>query len=232
MRDHAAANALPVKPDAGYLTGKTTLALTATEQCDLWRQRAFENLAGMERYVTMAYGRDEIPRWLQFRNNLHLNHPLPADGDLQAWKAFFFRIQAALEKYLVNFHGLEDIGQWAAEIGDVFASVEPADYGNACAPALRLASVAQSYGSVYEIKSLDSNQANLEISSCAIYRYREQARKAGVQLTLDRPCTFCTKAVGEIARATGVTASVNRFQRGDNHGCSWSFARSVDGGGK
>src|SRR5262249_22122253 len=157
-------NVHALKSVAGCSTGETTVALTATEQCDLWRQRAFENLAGMERYVTMAYGREEIPRWLQFRNNLHLTHPLPADGDLQAWKAFFFRIQAALEKYLVNFHGLEDIGPWAAEIGDVFASVEPADHGSASAPALRLASIAQSYGSAYQIKSLDSDQSSLEIS--------------------------------------------------------------------
>jgi DHA1 family inner membrane transport protein len=153
---------------------------------------------------------------------------LPADGDLQSWKAFFFRIQAALEKYLVDFHGLDDMGRWTAEVGEVFATIESADPGTVSGPALRLARIAQCYGSSYEIGSLGPSQASLEISSCAIWRYREQAREAGVQLTLDRPCTFCTEAVVEIARANGVVASFDLFKKGDNHGCAWSFARPGD----
>ena len=105
---------------------------------------------------------------------------------------------------------------------------ESADPGTVSGPALRLARIAQCYGSSYEIGSLGPSQASLEISSCAIWRCREQAREAGVQLTLDRPCTFCTEAVVEIARANGVVASFDLFKKGDNHGCAWSFARPGD----
>jgi hypothetical protein len=64
MFDHSTGNTTPGKPNAGCLASEGTFALTATEECNLWRQRAFENLAAMERYLTKCYGSDKIPRWL------------------------------------------------------------------------------------------------------------------------------------------------------------------------
>ena len=142
---------------------------------------------------------------------------------VEFWKGRFFRAQALLEKYLADNHSLEDIKGWTKAIGQVFKYTEPNRGGGSADIALRLARQAECYGSVYHIKHLSQLYSRLRLSHCAIWDYREEARKLGVPLTLKSPCTFCTQATIANAKAKGYRASFELSETESDHGCTWEL---------
>lgn len=61
----------------------------------------------------------------------------------------------------------------------------------------------------------------MTITHCAIWDYREKARRNGVRLTLASPCTYCTEALSANIRAKGYHPA-HRLRSGPTgHGCRW-----------
>jgi hypothetical protein len=202
--------------------------MSLAEEGALWRQRFFEAQVGMERYLIETYGQEAIATWIPVRALIlsQLDASSPALDDVKAWQERFFRTQALLEKYLVEHHGLEDLQRWTDAIGQVFRQVEPDRGGGAADVAIRFAKQAHLYGSQYEITRLGRNHAEVRLDHCAIWDYREQARRRGVQLTLSSPCIYCTKATLSNMAAKGFAAEFELMERGDEHGCRWTITRS------
>jgi hypothetical protein len=201
--------------------------MSVEQESELWRQRYFEAQAGMERFLAERYGNQEIARWLSVRSEIldGLNRGQPPMQEVGSWKSRFFRAQALLEKYLAEHHSLEDIDGWTKAIGEVFKHTEPDRGGGAGDLAIRLAKQAQCYGSEFEIEQLSRDYAKLRLHHCAIWDYREEARRLGVPLTLKSPCTFCTKATIANIEAKGCSAEYELYEHGTDHGCVWEIRR-------
>lgn len=210
-----------LKPTPAYVR------MSPAEEGALWRQRFFEAQVGMERYLVEAYGHEAIETWVPVRAQIlrQLDESAPDLDDVAAWKERFFRTQALLEKYLVEHHGLADMQRWTDAIGQVFKSVEPDRGGGAADVAIRFAKQAHLYGSAYEIPQIGSDFAEVRLTHCAIWDYREQARRRGVQLTLSSPCIYCTKATLSNMAAKGFAANYELLKRGDEHGCVWMVSK-------
>lgn len=203
---------------------KGLIQMSEQEKCSLWRQRFFEAQAGMERYLAEKYGSEEIPRWLPVRAEIleGLNH-ISSSWDALFWKKRFFKTQALLEKYLADNHDLGDMEGWTRAIGEIFKHTEPDKGGGTGDMALRLAKQAHCYGSQYEIVFLSKDHSEITLSHCAIWDFREEARRSGVQLTLKSPCSFCTRATEANIRAKGFTASYQLHESETDHGCTWEI---------
>jgi hypothetical protein len=205
----------------------TKILMSEHEESALWRKRYFEAQAGMERYLTETYGSQEIPRWLPVKAEIlkGLDDVNPQNQRAENWKERFFKTQARLEKYIAEYHGLEDLTRWAVAIAQVFKYTEPSLGGGAADIVTRLAKQAHCYRSEYEITDAGQNYARLELKHCAIWDYRELARRRGVQLTLASPCIYCTKATAANAWAKGYRASFQLHEDATGHGCTWEIRR-------
>lgn len=206
---------------------KQRLEMSAREESALWRQRFFEAQAGMEKYLVEKYGQAEIGRWLPVRAKIlgDLDERETDEEDVQSWKARFFRTQARLEKYVADNHGLEDLDPWTTAIAQIFKFTEPDRGGGAGDFAARLAKQAHCYNSDYEIAQARKDYALIVLDHCAIWDYREQARRRGVTLTLASPCQFCTKATVANARAKGYAATYELQTNETGHGCTWEIKK-------
>jgi hypothetical protein len=201
--------------------------MSPKEEGSLWRQRFFEVQAGMERYLAEGYGNEEIARWLPVKSEIlkDLDIEEPGPDNVGFWKERFFKTQARLEKYVAEYHGLEDLDRWASAIAQIFKFTEPNRGGGAGDVALRFARQAHCYKSDYEIPVAGQDYAEVVLNHCAIWDYRELARSRGVQLTLKSPCTYCTKATIANAKAKGFRATFELHDDERGHGCTWEIER-------
>lgn len=199
------------------------------ERAALWRQRLHEAEAGLTRYLasqagTDAGGADErLADWIALQAEIFADLPDPVTGAATAWQRVFFRGQALMERFLVSRFGEDVLADWARANAQVHRLVEP-DHGRGAAdPIHRIARQAELYGSDYEVEPAagPTDHAELTITHCAIWDYREQARRSGVRLTLASPCTYCTEALSANIRAKGYRPE-HRLRTGPTgHGCHW-----------
>lgn len=209
----------------------TRIWMSEQEEGALWRKRFFEAQAGMERYLVETYGGDEIGRWLPVKAEIlnGLDVPFSQPQGAQGWKDRFFKTQARLERYVVEHHGMGDLGQWALAIAQIFKYTETNTGGGAADVARRLAKQAQCYRSDYEVTHAGQSYARVSLHHCAIWDYREVARSKGVHLTLVSPCTYCTKATAANIRAKGYSATFELHEDASGHGCTWEIEREDAG---
>ncbi|MEU1281565.1 hypothetical protein [Streptomyces sp. NPDC005805] len=212
----------------------TYRAMPETERSALWRQRLHEAEAGLTRLL--AAQDDDVPltEWFALQSEIFADLPDPAAGTATDWQRVFFRGQALMERFLVARYGEESLVQWARANAEVHRDVEP-DHGRGAAdPVHRIARQAELYGSDYEFDeatdpapATPSARAALTITHCAIWDYREKARRSGVRLTLASPCTYCTEALSANIRAKGFEPS-HRLRNGPTgHGCRWEAAATA-----
>jgi hypothetical protein len=205
----------PTAPPAGIAT------MTQTEQADLWQQRLFETEAGLTRYLAAHGSAADMAAWIRVRGEIFAD--LPANSaDVAGWQRVFFRAQALMERFVVGRFGHGELGAWTAAIARVYRLVEPDRGGGAADPLRRLARQAQLYGSEFEELQGAPDHAVLEIRHCAIWDYREKARRRGVTLTLKSPCEYCTLATSANIAAKGYRPAFELLDNPDGPGCRWS----------
>ncbi|WP_326595818.1 hypothetical protein [Streptomyces sp. NBC_01803] len=194
-----------------------------TERSALWRQRLHEAEAGLTRYLVSLGDEVRLTAWFALQAELFADLPAP-DAPPYAWQRIFFRGQALMERFLVDRYGEQVLADWARANAEVHREVET-DHGRGAAdPIHRIARQAELYGSDYEFDDDDqpsAEHAAVTITHCAIWDYREQARRNGVRLTLASPCTYCTEALSANIRAKGFVPA-HRLRGGPTgHGCRW-----------
>jgi hypothetical protein len=206
------------------------------ERAALWRQRLHEAEAGLTRFLVSRSesspdgGDVRLTEWFALQAEIFADLPDPLTATAADWQRIFFRGQALMERFLVTRYGEEVLGDWARANAEVHRRVEP-DHGRGAAdPIHRIARQAELYASDYE---LDENvptgpvpgggpdHAALTITHCAIWDYREQARRSGVRLTLASPCTYCTEALSANIRAKGYRPAHHLRTGPTGHGCRW-----------
>lgn len=207
------------------------LDLSDAEHAALWRQRLFEAEAGMTRYLAARADDEVISSWIHTRSALFADLPSEDDGGPAGWQAIFFRGQALMERFLVSRFGHEAMRDWASRNAEVHALVERDRGGGARDPIERIARQAELYGSRYGIEPSTAEEATVEISHCAIWDYREQARDRGVPLTLRSPCEYCTKATAANIAARGYEPSFELIEHADGPGCRWTATARGEGRG-
>ncbi|MEU6971820.1 hypothetical protein AB0A71_29595 [Kitasatospora aureofaciens] len=197
--------------------------MTDAERSALWRQRLHEAEAGLTRYLVSRGDGLHLTDWFVLQSELFADLPEP-DAPAVEWQRVFFRDQALMERFLVLRHGEEVLADWARSNAEVHREVEP-DHGRGAAdPIHRIARQAELYGSDYEFDddaAPGQEHAALTITHCAIWDYREQARRSGVRLTLASPCTYCTEALSANIRAKGYRAAHRLTHGPTGHGCRW-----------
>ncbi len=195
----------------------------------LWRQRLHEAESGLTRLLASRPGTTDLTDWFTLQAEIFADLPDPATADAADWQRVFFRGQALMERFLVTRYGEQALTAWARAIAHVHRDVEP-DHGRGAAdPVHRIARQAELYGSDYEFDDESTADgtgdaaahAALTITHCAIWDYREKARRSGVRLTLASPCTYCTKALSSNIAAKGYDASYDLRTGPTGHGCRW-----------
>ena len=210
-------------------------SMTDAERSALWRQRLHEAEAGLTRLL-VARGGDEVELtdWFNLQAEIFADLPDPLTAAAGEWQRIFFRGQALIERFLVTRYGEEVLADWARSNAEVHRVVEP-DHGRGAAdPIHRIARQAELYSSDYEWDDepgdawggdgdgLDqARHAALTITHCAIWDYREKARRSGVRLTLESPCTYCTEALSANIRAKGYRPAHRLHNGPTGHGCHW-----------
>ncbi|MEV7773493.1 hypothetical protein [Kitasatospora sp. NPDC086791] len=196
------------------------------ERSALWRQRLHEAEAGLTRYLVSRGDELHLTDWFVLQSELFADLP-EQDAPAVEWQRVFFRGQALMERFLVLRHGEEVLGDWARSNAEVHRDVEP-DHGRGAAdPIHRIARQAELYGSDYEFDDDGEpgpEHAALTITHCAIWDYREKARRSGVRLTLASPCTYCTEALSANIRAKGYRPAHRLTHGPTGHGCRWECA--------
>ncbi|MFJ6015899.1 hypothetical protein [Streptomyces sp. NPDC092952] len=201
---------------------KYSTDMTPSERAALWRQRLFEAEAGLTRYLTETRGGQDIDDWIVVRSEIFADLPGTGTGaGADAWQRVFFRAQALMERFLVSRYGHGELAAWARAGAEVHRYVEPGQGRGALDPVLRVARQAELYGSRYRVTEDGAERAELEISHCAIWDYRELARARGVRLTLASPCEYCVHAIGANIAAKGFTARHELTEGPDGPGCVW-----------
>ena len=129
----------------------------------------------------------------------------------------YFRTQAAIEKFM----GPARLPEWTEHMAAMTAEATrhrfPEPRERARSVVGNLAAVLDVYGSDHTLSEEDG-RAHLEVRRCGIYDYRDKARDAGVELTLDRPCEFCVDLRNRTAAHLGVEVTHELRDRG----CRWS----------
>lgn len=198
-------------------------AMADAERSALWRQRLHEAEAGLTRYLVSRGHEPHLTDWFVLQSELFADLPEP-DAPAVEWQRVFFRDQALMERFLVLRYGEEVLGDWARSNAEVHREVEP-DHGRGAAdPIHRIARQAELYGSDYEFDddaAPGRERAALTITHCAIWDYREKARRSGVRLTLASPCTYCTEALSANIRAKGYRPAHRLTHGPTGHGCRW-----------
>ncbi|MFD8784717.1 hypothetical protein [Kitasatospora sp. NPDC059599] len=207
-------------------------AMPDAERSALWRQRLHEAEAGLTRYLVSRGDELHLTDWFVLQSELFADLP-ERDAPAVEWQRVFFRDQALMERFLVLRYGEEVLGDWARSNAEVHRDVEP-DHGRGAAdPIHRIARQAELYGSDYEFDDdaePGPEHAGLTITHCAIWDYREKARRSGVRLTLASPCTYCTEALSANIRAKGYRPAHRLTHGPTGHGCRWECtAASADG---
>ncbi|WP_431681470.1 hypothetical protein [Kitasatospora sp. KL5] len=198
------------------------------ERSALWRRRLHEAEAGLTRYLVSRGDEVHLTDWFALQAEIFADLPDPATAPAAEWQRVFFRGQALMERFLVARYGEEVLAAWARSNAEVHREVEP-DLGRGAAdPIHRIARQAELYGSDYEFDDDAppvAERAALTITHCAIWDYREKARRSGVRLTLASPCTYCTEALSANIRAKGYRPA-HRLRSGPTgHGCRWEAVR-------
>ncbi|MER6913503.1 hypothetical protein ABT354_17695 [Streptomyces sp. NPDC000594] len=201
-------------------------AMPDTERSALWRRRLHEAEAGLTALLGSVGDEEHLIEWFALQAELFADLPDPRSAPASEWQRLFFRGQALMERFLIARFGESVLADWARSNAEVHRRVEP-DHGRGAAdPVHRIARQAELYGSEYEFDGTAAptgpvRHAALTITHCAIWDYREQARRAGVRLTLASPCTYCTEAIGSNIRAKGYLP-VHQLRTGPTgHGCRW-----------
>ncbi|MFF1791314.1 hypothetical protein ACFVX9_33290 [Kitasatospora sp. NPDC058243] len=204
-------------------------AMSDAERSALWRQRLHEAEAGLTRYLVSRGNGLHLTDWFVLQSELFADLPAP-DAPAPEWQRVFFRDQALMERFLVRRYGEEGLGDWARSNAEVHREVEP-DHGRGAAdPIHRIARQAELYGSEYEFDDEEppgAEHAALTITHCAIWDYREKARRSGVQLTLASPCTYCTEALSANIRAKGYRPAHRLTSGPTGHGCRWESSAAA-----
>ncbi len=204
-------------------------AMSDAERSALWRQRLHEAEAGLTRYLVSRGNGLHLTDWFVLQSELFADLPAP-DAPAPEWQRVFFRDQALMERFLVRRYGEEGLGDWARSNAEVHREVEP-DHGRGAAdPIHRIARQAELYGSEYEFDDEEppgAEHAALTITHCAIWDYREKARRSGVQLTLASPCTYCTEALSANIRAKGYRPAHRLTNGPTGHGCRWESSAAA-----
>ncbi|MEU3571442.1 hypothetical protein AB0E96_23900 [Kitasatospora sp. NPDC036755] len=204
-------------------------AMSDAERSALWRQRLHEAEAGLTRYLVSRGDELHLTDWFVLQSELFADLPEP-DAPAVEWQRVFFRDQALMERFLVLRHGEEVLADWARSNAEVYREVEP-DHGRGAAdPIHRIARQAELYGSDYEFDddaAPGPERAALTITHCAIWDYRERARRSGVRLTLASPCTYCTEALSANIRAKGYLPAHRLTHSPTGHGCRWESATAT-----
>ncbi|MFD7495185.1 hypothetical protein ACFV8T_22640 [Streptomyces sp. NPDC059832] len=201
---------------------KYSTDMSPSERAALWRQRLFEAEAGLTRYLTETRGGQDIDDWIAVRSEIFADLPgRGAEADADDWQRVFFRAQALMERFLVSRYGHGELAAWARAGAEVHRYVEAGHGRGALDPILRVARQAELYGSRYRVVEDGAERAVLEISHCAIWDYREQARARGVRLTLASPCEYCVHATGANIAAKGFAAHHELTEGPDGPGCIW-----------
>ncbi|MFD5562654.1 hypothetical protein [Kitasatospora griseola] len=193
------------------------------ERSALWRRRLHEAEAGLTRYLVSLGDQPQLAEWFALQGEIFADLPDGAAPSAQ-WQRLFFRGQALMERFLVRHYGEQVLAAWAASNAEVHRTVEP-DHGRGAAdPIHRIARQAELYGSDYEFDDAQPpgpRHAALTITHCAIWDYREQARRSGVTITLASPCTYCTHALSANIRAKGFRPAHRLLSGPTGHGCHW-----------
>ncbi|MFJ9517706.1 hypothetical protein ACIRPK_05465 [Kitasatospora sp. NPDC101801] len=201
------------------------------ERSALWRQRLHEAEAGLTRYLVSRGDGIHLTDWFALQSAIFADLPAEETAGAAEWQRVFFRGQALMERFLVGRYGEPALADWARSNAEVHREVEP-DHGRGAAdPIHRIARQAELYGSDYEFDDEappNAERAALTITHCAIWDYREQARRSGVRLTLASPCTYCTEALSSNIRAKGFRPE-HRLRSGPTgHGCRWEASAPTE----
>ncbi|MDX3535884.1 hypothetical protein PV721_16215 [Streptomyces sp. MB09-01] len=199
--------------------------MSDAERAALWRQRLHEAEAGLTRFLVARGPAADLRAWFGLQAEIFADLPGPSTHAAAAWQRIFFRGQALMERFLVSRYGEGILAEWAASNAEVHRTVEPDREGGAADPVRRIARQAELYGSQYRVHVAEGSTpaavASVNITHCAIWDYREQARSNGVRLTLTSPCTYCTKAMSANVRAKGYEVSYQLREDRSGHGCHW-----------
>ncbi|MFC1415537.1 hypothetical protein [Streptacidiphilus cavernicola] len=225
---HAADDRRPGDQDLSEQLRPRYRSMPDQERAALWRQRLHEAEAGLTRFLVARSEADgggsgvRLTDWFALQAEIFADLPDPTTGGSAAWQRIFFRGQALMERFLVTRFGEEVLGDWARANAQVYRLVEP-DHGRGAAdPIHRIARQAELYGSDYEVdQAAPADRAALTITHCAIWDYREQARRGGVRLTLASPCTYCTEALSANISAKGYRPDHSLRTGPTGHGCHW-----------
>ncbi|MGW5640371.1 hypothetical protein [Streptomyces sp. NPDC003832] len=224
LSDPHTAGPEPEPPDRLRNTYRT---MPEAERSALWRQRLHEAESGLTRLLAARHNTTHLSDWFALQSEIFADLPEPSTATSVDWQRVFFRGQALMERFLVARYGEHALTTWARAIAEVHRDVEP-DHGRGAAdPMHRIARQAELYGSDYEFEDAaedgdeERGRASLTITHCAIWDYRERARRSGVRLTLASPCTYCTKALSENIRAKGFEPSHSLRTGPTGHGCRW-----------
>ncbi|WP_066942947.1 hypothetical protein [Streptomyces lushanensis] len=200
------------------------------ERSALWRQRLHEAEAGLTGLLASLGDEVHLTDWFALQAELFADLPDPRTAPAAEWQRVFFRDQALMERFLVARYGEAILADWARANAGVHRQVEP-DHGRGAGdPVHRIARQAELYGSDYEFDDefedddtapAGLTHAALTITHCAIWDYREQARRNGVRLTLASPCTYCTEALSANIRAKGYVPAHQLRTGPTGHGCRW-----------
>ncbi|WAL74854.1 hypothetical protein OU787_27120 [Kitasatospora sp. YST-16] len=218
--------------DGGAEWGRSPYrSMSEADRSALWRQRLHEAEAGLTRYLVSLDDQPQLAEWFALQGEIFADLPEESAPSAQ-WQRLFFRGQALMERFLVRRYGEQVLEAWAASNAEVHRTVEP-DHGRGAAdPIHRIARQAELYGSEYEFddeRPPGRERAELTITHCAIWDYREQARRSGVTITLTSPCTYCTHALSANIRAKGFRPAY-RLQSGPTgHGCHWEASAATEG---
>ncbi|KWT63399.1 hypothetical protein ADL21_03025 [Streptomyces albus subsp. albus] len=217
--------ALP-KRCTGTQSPADIVAMSDSERVALWKQRLFEAEAGMTKYLVEQQAGTALGEWIEIQAAIFDDLPPQSPPAPTAWQRIFFRAQALMERFLVSRFGHGELAAWARANAAVHSAVERAGGHGAADAIARVARQAELYGSALQLLHTTPERAELLITHCAIWDYRERARARGVQLTLVSPCEYCTAAISANITARGYRPAFELIEDGDDHGCRWQATTS------
>jgi hypothetical protein len=165
--------------------------------------------------------RSVIFDWLALQGDIFANLPASNSKDVNAWMQVFFRAQALCEQFLIARYGHDELANWTNVNAWAHERLESGQGGGAAEVASRIARQADLYNSEYDLRRAGYAEAEVVISHCAIWDYREKARARGVPITLRSPCEYCTKAIASNAAAKGYQSQFRLLSDDVHHGCEW-----------
>lgn len=194
-----------------------------TTRTALWRRRLFEAEAGLTRFVVDSRAGAHMNDLLRVKQDIF--DVLPAHDDESQWKAAFFRAQALMEKFVVEHFGHDDLATWARSNSAVYNAVDSGAKHDASVPLGRLGDQAALYESDTRWVERTEEHSVLAIEHCAIWDYRELARRRGITITLHSPCEYCIPATTAMITNKGLHAEHQLTEDDTGKGCVWTASR-------